>query len=303
MFVGANRTIDFTFPWVVASTGTVFLNGSGVRPAAITGDQVRVIGDVKVDRLAEFRAASIFEADSWVDILDADDHLTLLGDAILRGAQISGDGTLKQMANITVEDDTSIDADVYDWGNSIPGMVYQTTVEPNVTYTINSPSTGTPDNEHRGMILLSNGVLDVQTSSGWILPSDEPGGDATPGILILDSNNEEPTKSTVQGSELTLGGLLQSTGGRAMIDTTLVTRPTGEIDVQTGAELLLAGDVTYDGPLVHGAGTLHQNANARVISSTTIATDIYDWDGELGSPSDTMIGPGAALIIAVQRLM
>jgi hypothetical protein len=42
MFVGANRTIDFTFPWVVASTGTVFLNGSGVRPAAITGDQVRM---------------------------------------------------------------------------------------------------------------------------------------------------------------------------------------------------------------------------------------------------------------------
>lgn len=133
MFVGANRTIDFTFPWVVASTGTVFLNGSGVRPAAITGDQVRVIGDVKVDRLAEFRTASIFEEDSQVDMLDADDHLTLLGDAVLRGAQISGDGTLKQMANITVEDDTSIDADVYDWGNSIPGMVYQTTVEPNVT--------------------------------------------------------------------------------------------------------------------------------------------------------------------------
>jgi hypothetical protein len=107
---------------------------------------------------------------------------------------------------------------------------------------------------------------------------------------------------TVQGSELTLGGLLQTTGGRAMVDTTLVTRPTGEIDVQTGAVLLLAGDVTYDGPLVHGAGTLHQNANARVISSTTIATDIYDWDGELGSPSDTMIGPGATLIISSTKI-
>jgi hypothetical protein len=107
---------------------------------------------------------------------------------------------------------------------------------------------------------------------------------------------------TLQGSELTLGGLLQTTGGRAMVDTTLVTRPTGEIDVQTGAVLLLAGDVTYDGPLVHGAGTLHQNANARVISSTTIATDIYDWDGELGSPSDTMIGPGATLIISSTKI-
>ncbi len=129
------------------------------------------------------------------------------------------------------------------------------------------------------------------------LPSAGPAGDATPGVLILSNNPEETTLPQVRGRPITLGGVLRSTGGRGEVQTDLITLPASEIDVQTAAELSLEGAVTYAGPNVHGPGTLVQNGDASVVSSTTIATNVFDWDGDSGGPSSTTIRPAAALTI------
>ena len=275
------------FPLGFAWIGAIVLEGSAVPgsgPAVLAGDEAHIFGYVYGVSLAEIQAPTIFESTSQISVDMADDQLTLKGDSTLRGANIIGDGTLKQLADITVEADTAIDTAVYDWGNSLPGMVHDTTVSPDIDFTVNSPETGQDSNEYRGTIHLNNGALYVQTSSGWTLPSDGGSGDDTLGTLILHNNNEDRTVPQVRGADLTLGGLLEATGGLGIIGPALITQPTGEIDVQTAATLSLEGHVTYDGPLVHGVGTLIQNANANVISSTTIATNIFDWDGDIGWP-------------------
>ncbi|MCH8839104.1 MAG: PEP-CTERM sorting domain-containing protein, partial [Planctomycetes bacterium] len=214
-------------------------------------------------------------------------------------------GTIRQDEDITVETSTQIDTATYDWGNSVPLTSNDTTIETGATFTINSPTTGTPDNEYRGVITLSNGVLEVNTSSGWTLPPEEEvaGVPRVPkGTLILEDRKSGSNMPIVRGQAITLGGLLLTLGGPGAVESDLFTETTGEIDVRNGTELLLKGVTTYDGGNIHGAGTLRQIGNANVVGNTTIATTITDWDGNEDSPSNTTIQPGALLQITSSQI-
>ncbi len=99
-------------------------------------------------------------------VIEASDLLDLPATGLFRGVLIYGAGTLRQLGDIIVDDDTNMDVAIFDWGNSTPGDVHQTTVKPDANFQINSGATGTANNEHRGTMILENGVLTVETDVG-----------------------------------------------------------------------------------------------------------------------------------------
>jgi hypothetical protein len=310
MRIGPGRLVDLDSFWVMGDGGDLLLNGAPGSPATFHGNGAEISGQVVADKHGVLEGGGFLFVNAMLSVPDADDLLELRFPSTFRGdppggRAVEGRGTLRQLSNIVVEGAVTVDAETFDWGNSEGGVataINALIVEPASLLTILSESTGTAGNEYRGTILLNNGVMDVQELPGWTLPTDLAGADKTLGTLVLNNNQELTPAPRLLGAELTLGGVIRAEGGIGYIDPDLVTRPTAEIEVQVAAELVLGGHVTYDGPMVHGLGTLHQSGDATVVSPTTMATDVYDWDGDLSTPSEMTIAPGASLTITSQQI-
>jgi hypothetical protein len=308
--VGGGQRATFEHRFIVGeSSGLVLLDGNLIDPATVNGADLVLRGRVTVDKLGRVGSGpsdlATFENPVHVSVPQSDDELRLEGPTIFKGGLYDGAGTIRQGDNIAVESDTTIDTATYDWGNSVPLTSYDTTIDPGVTFTVNSTTTGTPDNEYRGVILLDNGVLQVNTSSGWRLPPEQ-GVVGVPrfpkGTLVLKDRKSGSNMPTVRGQPVTVAGLLLTLGGPGAIESDLLTESTGEIDVRNGTELHLKGFTTYNGGNIHGAGTLRQIGNASIISDTTITTTITDWDGNEDAPSNTTIQPGTLFQIASSQI-
>jgi hypothetical protein len=299
MAIDAARAIHLDRPWVMGESGLLSLAGGGGvgAPATLQVDVAEIAGRVAATVGVLDGGEYVFAHTAQLVVSHPLAVLELATLSRFRGVEFFGRGTVRQLSDIVVEAPTTIDEVIFDWGNTASVDVNELTVEPSALLTIKSQSTGTASNEYRGIIRLNNGVMDVQGLPSWTLPTNLGDADGSLGMLVLHNNPEVPTPPTLLGADVTLGGLIRAEGGIGVISADLVAQPTAVIVVQAAAALSLAGHVTYDGPAVHGAGTLHQSGDSTVVSSTTIATNIYDWDGLL-LPIPTMtIAPGALLTI------
>jgi hypothetical protein len=313
--VGSGHEATFNHQFEVGFDGVVRLDGSPTVPATINGADLILGGDVIVDKLgrigkgpsdlATFDGSAASPGNLILSVPDSDDVLSLEGPAVFDGGQYLGDGTIKQAADLTVASFTPIQVGTYDWGNSQPAAPLTTLIDTDALLRISSPTTGTPDNEYRGIMRLENGELEVNTTAGWMLPPEEEvvGVPRMPaGTLILQDRKSGSDMPKVRGQHITLGGNIISLGGPGAIESDLTTEPTADIDVRTEAELLLEGFTTYNGGNIHGAGTLRQIGNASVVGNTTIATTKTDWDGNEDSPSNTIIQPGVLMQIVSDQI-
>jgi hypothetical protein len=306
--VGGGHIASFEHRFVIGTSGDVRLDGNLVDPATVSGADLVLRGRVIVDKLGRVGRTgdlTTFESPVQISVPQVDDELRLGSSAVFSGGLYDGAGTIRQDDDLTVVSDTQIDTATYDWGNSVPLTSNDTLVEAGATFTINSPTTGTPGNEYRGVIRLENGVLEVNTTSGWTLPAEEGAVGVPPvprGALVLQDRKSSSDMPTVRGQAITLGGLLLTNGGPGAVESYLSTEATGEIDVRIGADLLLKGVTTYNGGNIHGGGTLRQIGNASIVGNTTIATTITDWDGNEGLPSNTFIQPGVLFQITGSQI-
>ncbi len=298
MTIERGRLIQFDRPWAMGEEGNLVLNGVVGAPATLYVDVAEMAGQVNASIGKLDGKEYVFTDTAKLVVTHPLFVLELATLSRFRGVEFFGLGTVRQLSDIVVESPTTIENVIFDWGNTTTGTdVNELIVQPGALLTTLSESTGTADNEYRGTIRLNNGVMDVQRLPGWTLPTYVGDADGPLGVLVLHNNPELPTPPALHGSDLTVGGVIRSEGGFGAITADLIVQSTAEIEVQAAAALALNGNVTYDGPEVHGGGTLHQSGNAAVVSPTTVSTMIYDWDGRSLTPSTMTIGTGASLTI------
>ena len=299
MTIGGAREIDMDKPWTLAPAGFLNLHGGTDVFATFSGDIATLKGSVDVDKNAKMDGVTTFQAPIAVTLNDADDRLVLEGTTTFAGGSYTGDGKIVQSADFKIDTDTTISNTTFDWGNSGPFTSNDLTVEPYATFTLNSTTTGTTDNQYRGVIRLSSGAMEVNTTSPWTLPKEGAPAGIPPnpkGSLIMDSS-KEGIEPTLRGQKLILEGLLGATGGFNYIEAALDTMPTAEISIFTNSHLVLKGATNYNGGNIQGGGKLWQQGDALVTGNTTINTAFMDWDGDEASPSDTTIQPGVIFTI------
>ena len=175
--------------------GTILFEDSAVAdPLEIRSFSDSVInGTVEVETLAKLVTPVTFDPSTQVQLTNSDAQLDLVKSTIFNGGRYEGVGTLRQLADVTVLDDTTIDSATYDWGNGIAFVEGsgETTIE-GVTFTVNSRMTGTPDNEYRGVMRVNVGHLIVNTDDPWTLPAAHLRGSeaSSHGIQIEDRDFE-----------------------------------------------------------------------------------------------------------------
>ena len=307
MRIGRNRRISMDSTWVLDPPGDLFLEGSSDpsgrrQPAELYGADTVIAGEVvatgetEILGVVEFKGGDVPNGAANVHMPAASDTLTISALATFHTGAYWGNGTLKQANDFIVEGGpgTRIVVSTYDWGNSEIGQSNDTLVD-GTTFTIDSETTGTPDNEYRGVITLQNGTLAVNTTSGWTL-AGQTGSDLPKGTLHL-SNRGDGNPPAVEGVQLTVGGSVWATGGLGVISVPFVTTPTAIVSPGPGAEIELRGATTWDGGNIFGEGGIRQIGDATVVGLTEIATQYYDWDGNDAAPSRTTIDPGVTLRI------
>ena len=228
--IGSGHEATFEHRFEVGFSGEVRLDGSTTDPATLNGADLILGGDINVDKLgrigkgpsdlATFDGSAASPGNLILSVPDSDDELRLEGPAVFDGGIYQGDGTIKQAADITVASFTPIQVGTYDWGNSQPGSPLTTLIDTGALFRISSPTTGTSDNEYRGIMRLQNGELEVNTTSGWTLPPEEgiAGVPRMPaGTLILQDRKSGSDMPKVRGQDITLGGNIISLG-RARCD-------------------------------------------------------------------------------------
>lgn len=76
-----------------------------------------------------------------------------------------------------------------------------------------------------------------------------------------------------------------------------------DLYVGAGAQLDVEGEILYQaGGKYDGPGTFRQNGDATVQGIVTIGVDTFDWDGNLGAPSNTTIQSASRLTIKAHGL-
>jgi hypothetical protein len=280
------------------------LNGGEDTFATFGADTATLQGTINVDRNTKMTGSVQFQDPVNVTINDADDQLRLEGPATFAGGSYTGNGRLVQLDSITVGEDTTIDVKTFLWGNSGPFQLNQLKVNQNATLIINSESTNSINNQFIGNIVLTNSVLEVNTTAPWLLPKQGAPGGIPPvpkGALLMDAS-KGGLVPTLRGQKVILEGLISATGGVNAIEAALDTSATGEINIFSNSELRLKGATTYNGGNIHGNGTLRQFGDATIIGNTTINTAFMDWDGDEADPSDTFINPGVTFTIQSEHI-
>ncbi|MEZ6193596.1 MAG: hypothetical protein R3C45_20195 [Phycisphaerales bacterium] len=225
VILGGQLHTEFDNPWTLpAATGNP-LSGAprGVinfsynfftfehTTGLITGQEFNVGGDINVlenplnPNSAEIHANVTFLDTAAVNLASNTD-LSLFGTTTFLGGSFTGAGTLAQGANFTVNADTTIDVQEFDWGNSLSALnMRQLLVNNGATFTINSQDLGDPDAKFRGILRLHGGHLTVNTPGGWLIPSGSAIG---PPVGLLELQTVNGINPTVNGTLLTVAGKL-----------------------------------------------------------------------------------------------
>ena len=294
-------SVKFRLDWDLDASGVLQFEGSSTfvtAAAVLEGETATIDGTVSVDGLGEIKAPTHFTPLARIEVPDSDDTLILSNTATFAGTSITGSGTLRQLADLSIVGDTTVDVDTFDWGNSFVTDTNTLSVDPGVKLIVDSTSTGTLENVYRGVVQLDGGQLQVN-KIGWALPAGFLG--VSGGTLNMEQvGGHAPV---VSGKPLTVGGTINVSGGLGVIESTLIVADTAQINIDSGATLRLDGLAVFQGGQVDGDGTLVQNGDMIVNADTTINAGTYDWGNSFvaldGTPHihSTTIDPFVTLTI------
>ncbi len=147
MTIGSGRTATMRF-FGLGPGGMLRMWGAPGAPATLAGVGAVTThglrGQVQVNTSGIIASdIAAFHDTAAVTMLDLGDTLRLeSGLSLFDGASFTGDGKLVQNFDIRVESDTQIDVARYDWGSNTTGVVSRTTVQEDVTFTINALTSG-----------------------------------------------------------------------------------------------------------------------------------------------------------------
>lgn len=286
--VGAGHDLTALRDVTIPSGVEVILSGDASTPAylnSVGGGITFTTRDLDVGRNGQIFASDM-RLEGTVDVEQASNVLTLSSGLLttFAGVSIFGNGTVVQDGDIAVQGSVNVSVDTFDWGNSNSSGSNSLTIGPNATLRIASDSLGSSTGAYRGDIQIDSGVLDVQTDSGWSLPTSLFG--TVPGSLaMIHSGVSDPV---VRGAPLSVSGDLIVAGGNAFIEAPLTTTGFADVFVWGNSTLFLMSPTTIAGGSWAGLGTLVQRNDITVTQDTTIETETFNWGNSLGADLNTL---------------
>ncbi|MGB2824351.1 MAG: hypothetical protein WBF17_25475, partial [Phycisphaerae bacterium] len=249
--------------------------------AMVVKGSINALGRARIDADVDFHSTATVASPTGAS-------LVLGGATAYRGGSYLGSGTLRQVGDATVWDDTDIDVGVFDWDGNETST---TTVKPGVVLRIRSDRIDPDDDTFDGTVNVgSGGGLVVDTTDPWTLG----------GTMNLSSEPDELV--TVTGSPIVVTGTIHHVGYLSHIIPDVEFRSSATVDVAgEGDKLALKGDVVFRGGRYRGDGTLSLDADAVVRADTGIGVAIFDWDGA-SEAGRTTINPGVRFEIGSGRL-
>jgi acetyltransferase-like isoleucine patch superfamily enzyme len=303
MILGANGEITMNNDWTLGIDGRLEIWGhsSLVSAPEINGEAMTIKGMIIVEDDAGALAAPVMFAPTATVLVYEDQHQLLLnGPTTFRGGSYYGYGVLHQRGFASVEADTKIDVDFYDWDgdDTSPST---TEIMPGVSFTIDSRYIDVEDGGYDGTILNQGGILAVYAFGvPWRLDVG--------GSLQLNNGSirlERPTgpSAYVRGSPMDVHGRITARKADNRIQTDVTFRRSAQVQtLLVEDELYLEGTTEYQGGSYTGDGTIHQNGDANVVDCTRIDVATYDWDGDNSNPSTSWISPTGLLWIRSDRI-
>jgi hypothetical protein len=235
------------------------IHDGGANDPVVRGSPFTASGVVAVAGGNAFIEAPITTTPSTDLTVFGNATLFLDAPATLGGGEFTGLGTLVQADDITVTRDTAIEVDGFHWGNSFGANLHTLEVEAGATFTVDSPGTGDPENDFRGVVRLDGGDLVVNTDLPWTLPA--AGFLQVPGTLEMH-NPDFVSVPSIRGQGLTIGGDVVVTGsGASSIDVELTFQQTATTTVAAGAVLNLNGATSYGSASFGGDGLLRHSGS------------------------------------------
>ena len=299
MTVGVAHSITFVAGWELNTSGDLNLNGgaSVADRAEVDGGAMILRGTINVNGFGELDGPTTFHATSNVAIGSGDrlDIGNATGDTITyNGGSFTGTGTLVQDGDATVTAGSTVDIDVssFDFDGD---TISDTTILAGATMNITGSAI---TDAHDGVITINSGTLNVATGNEVIFGGEFPLFIPAPwtmdGSLIFLDNGQNPVLS---GSKVNITGSVSvPITGTGQITAPVEFHPTAHTEITSASDRLqLNGSTTFNGGTFVGFGELEQNANATVISDTTLDIGVYDWDG--GGAVVTTINDGVTFTI------
>jgi len=272
-------------PWRL--DGAMHLAETSGEAAVVEGSSIIVYGSIDVSGRARIDASVDFQPSAAV-ACPAAASLALGGATAYRGGSYLGSGTIRQVGDAAILDDTDIDVGIFDWDGDETAA---TTVARGIVLRIRSDRIDPDDDTFDGTVnVASGGGLVVDTADPWTL-----GG-------TMNLSSEPGELVTVAGSPMVVTGTIRHEGYLSHILPDVEFRSSATVDVAgEGDKLALKGGVVFRGGRYRGDGTLCLDADAAVIAETGIGVATFDWDGA-AEAQRTTIDPGVRFEIGSGRL-
>lgn len=247
--------------------GTLNLNRGDANAAVVTGVPLTVEGFVRANG-----GLSLMEADfitrPTADIrVAAASELLLQGQNTYDGGQLYGDGEIGQWGATTVISDTAVSTQYYDLDGdeSAPST---TTIQPGVTFAVNSQRIDKSGESFDGTIDIEGGTLEINTPGSWTIGAN--------GQLNL-MNSGGP--AWLLGADVEVHGSIEVTGGNEVFPA-VAFQPSSVVFATQPTDILrLRGHTDYEGGAYAGGGGIIQDATAFVNAETAIGLGFFDMDG------------------------
>jgi len=255
---------------------------------AVGGSQIDCNGTINASGGTSYISADVvFDSNTHVTVAGGS-ALQLDGNVVYRGGSYIGAGILRQNGDARVAADTTIDVATYDWDGYVPYDVM--TIDPGVTFRINSNVVDTGAGIFDGTVEVDSAKLMVYTSAAWGMD----------GTMNLNNTAGMPL---VYGSEILVTGTIHVSGGEAKIYARTDFRPGGSASLPGVGDILdLAGTTTYSGGTLTGLGLVHQSGDANVVANTTVSVAVFDMDGYQGVWQETFLQPGVTFTINADKI-
>jgi hypothetical protein len=270
----------------VLQPGRLAMIHSGAADPVVRGAPLTLGGSLLVAGGDAFIESELTTTGSSEVFVFGNSTLFLDGHATLGGGSFGGD-TLVQADDITVTGDTTIEVDTFAWGRSLFGVELHTLeVAEDATLTINSPGTGDPDNDFRGVLRLDGGDLVVNTDLPWTLPA---AGFLRVGGRLEMNNPDFVSAPSISGQSLTIGGdVVVSGSGESNINADLAFLSTATTTIESGAVLNLNGATSYGSASFGGDGLL-RHAGTAFFGGDELTVSHFAQNGvfTFGDPDDT----------------
>ncbi|MEX2169489.1 MAG: hypothetical protein WD851_09260 [Pirellulales bacterium] len=269
--------------WALDGSGSVNV-GASTGTSLINGERVVVSNPISVgaNSTLEVNAPTTWEPGGSA-VINSGALLTMdgLNTIFSGGGSFTGAGTLRTNSTSTVEANTTIAVNTFDWDGVGSGTGH--TINDGVVFTINSAVFDTDGDMDDPIDIGGNGAqLIVSGPTQWIMEG------------ILDANIAAAGTATIGGTSRMVLQSTMNVDGNTEI-TAPVTFGTGStVSIDAGMTLDANPTATYSGGTIGGLGTFSPASSNTVTSNSTINATNFDFDN-----GSWTIDAGARLIVNV----